>query len=54
VLKSPEGAIVGGVTGEIYWDWLYIDLLWVSEELRGQEFGRRLVEQIEREGQSQG
>ena len=27
VLHAHDQEIVGGVIGEIYWDWLYIDLL---------------------------
>jgi len=28
VLKGSEGEVVGGVIAEVYWEWLYIDLLW--------------------------
>lgn len=43
MLKDSEGTIVGGVIGATYWGWLYIDLMWVKEDLRGQGFGRRLL-----------
>jgi hypothetical protein len=32
VLNSPDQEIVGGVIGETYWDWFYINLLWVKLE----------------------
>ena len=35
VLQTPEGEIVGGVIGATYWDWLYVNLMWVREDLRG-------------------
>ena len=43
VLHSPDHVIVGGVIGETYWDWFYLDLLWVQEELRGRGYGHRLL-----------
>jgi GNAT superfamily N-acetyltransferase len=54
VLHAPDQAIVGGVIGEIYWDWLYIDLLWVKDELRGRGFGHRLLKHVEQEAQQHG
>jgi GNAT superfamily N-acetyltransferase len=54
VLKDPEGEIAGGILGEIYWDWFYIDLLWVKEPLRGQGYGRSLLTQAEERARRQG
>ena len=54
VLKASDGTIVGGVLGETYWEWLYIDLLWVKEDLRRQGYGRKLMEQAEQEGRNRG
>jgi GNAT superfamily N-acetyltransferase len=42
-LYAPDGAVVGGLIGATYWDWLYIDLLWVTDELRGRGHGHRLL-----------
>ncbi len=53
-LYSPEGAIVGGIFGATYWDWLYIDLLWVEDELRGCGYGHRLLTLAEQEAQQRG
>jgi GNAT superfamily N-acetyltransferase len=54
VLKNPEGEIVGGILGEIYWDWFYIDLLWVKEPLRRRGYGRSLLKHAEERARQQG
>ena len=54
VLQMPEKEIVGGVLGEVYWDWFYIDLLWVKEELRGLGYGHRLLVRAEEEARQCG
>lgn len=43
IIQSPDGKVVGGLIGETHWDWLYINLLFVKEELRGQGFGQQLL-----------
>jgi GNAT superfamily N-acetyltransferase len=53
-LYAPDQEIVGGVVGEIYWDWLFIELLWVKDELRGHGYGHRLMECIEDEARKRG
>jgi GNAT superfamily N-acetyltransferase len=47
VLQAPDQEVVGGVIGEVYWDWLHVDLLWVREDLRGRGYGRRLLACVE-------
>jgi len=54
VLLLPKDDIVGGVIGATYWNWLYVDLMWVREDLRGQGFGRRLLELAEKEARARG
>lgn len=54
VLKSPEGEIVGGVIGATYWDWLYVNLMWVREDLRQQGFGGRLLSLAEEKARERG
>lgn len=46
-LRDDEGAIFGGLIGNTYWGWLYVGVLWVSEALRGQGYGRQLLRQAE-------
>jgi len=54
VLQSPDGEIVGGVIGATYWDWLYINLMWVREDLRGRGFGQHLLAKAEEEARRRG
>ena len=54
VLRSPDQEIVGGVIGATYWNWLYINLMWIKEELRGRGYGQRLLMLAEEEGRKRG
>jgi GNAT superfamily N-acetyltransferase len=54
VLYTPDQVIVGGVIGATYWDWLYIDLLWLKDELRGRGHGHRLLTLAEQEARKRG
>ena len=54
VLYAPDQEIVGGVVGATYWGWLYIDLLWVKDELRGRGYGHRLLTHAEEEARQRG
>ncbi len=47
-VRDDTGRIRGGACGQIGWDWLHTDLLWVDEALRGEGIGSRLLAQIER------
>ncbi len=40
--------------GATYWDWFYLDLLWVKEELRGQGYGHRLLMLAENRARERG
>ena len=53
-LVDPDQKIVGGVLGELFWNWLHVELLWVPEELRGRGFGDRLLATIEDEARQRG
>ena len=45
--RNVTDKIVGGVTGEIHWGWLHVQMLWVDEVYRGQQIGSRLINDIE-------
>lgn len=54
VLQGPDQEIEGGVIGVIYWDWLYVDLMWLKEEFRGRGYGHRLLTLLEDEARQRG
>ncbi len=54
VVQSPDQKIAGGVIAELYWGWMYIDLMWIEKELRGQGYGHRLLTQVEEEARQRG
>ena len=54
VLKGPDQTVLGGVIGITYWDWLYIDLIWLPEEYRGRGYGHRLLTLAEEEVRQRG
>jgi len=43
VLRDDAGSIVGGLTGSTNWGWLHVDLLAVSEDVRGAGAGSALL-----------
>ena len=53
-LRDDTGAIVGGLVGELKWEWLYIDMLWIDETQRGAGFGEALVRQAEQAAREHG
>ncbi len=53
-LRDAGDEVVGGLLGVIWGGILFIRILWVSEALRGQGFGRRLMEMAERRAVERG
>ena len=53
-LRDDSGAIVGGLLGELKWEWLYVDLVWIDEAHRGAGFGEVLMRQAEQEARDYG
>jgi ribosomal protein S18 acetylase RimI-like enzyme len=53
-LRDESGAIVGGLVGELKWEWLYVDLLWIDEAHRGGGFGEALVARAEEAAREHG
>lgn len=47
ILRDEEDKILGGITETIFWYSLHIDFLWVDESLRGQGYGKQLLDNIE-------
>jgi ribosomal protein S18 acetylase RimI-like enzyme len=49
LLRDEAGEVKGGALGGIWGEWLYVKLLWVAEELRGQGYGSQLLTMAEAE-----
>ncbi|WP_419960168.1 GNAT family N-acetyltransferase [Psychrobacillus sp. BM2] len=47
ILRNEDEIILGGITGTIFWYHLHIDFLWVDESLRGNGYGKQLLDNIE-------
>ncbi len=47
LLRDGTGRAIGGLTGRIGYGWLFVQLLHVPAELRGQGHGRALMQQAE-------
>ncbi len=52
--KDAAGTLIGGIYGEMYWDWLHINSLWVETRHRGAGIGSQLLHQIEQAAISKG
>ena len=45
--KDENGVVQVGLKGETFYNWLYIDWLWIADHLRGQDYGSKLLLQAE-------
>ncbi|TGS65773.1 GNAT family N-acetyltransferase [Mesorhizobium sp. M3A.F.Ca.ET.174.01.1.1] len=53
-VRDADGAIVAGVSGYTAWGWLFVQWLWVDEELRGRRMAATMLEAAEREALARG
>lgn len=53
-VHDSDNALIGGLIASTFWGWLYVDLLWVEEEHRGQGHGGRLLSAAEEEARRRG
>jgi ribosomal protein S18 acetylase RimI-like enzyme len=44
---DEAGELLAGMMAVISWEWLFIEALWVSDDLRGLGVGRKLMEQAQ-------
>jgi GNAT superfamily N-acetyltransferase len=47
-LKDEQEQVYGGILGEVCWNWLEIQYLYVEPEHRGAGYGRQLIQAVER------
>ncbi len=53
-VKDATGKVLGGIQGITYYGCLYIDMLWVAEELRSKGIGTQLMQKAEILGKERG
>ncbi|AZO81690.1 hypothetical protein BLM15_23780 [Bosea sp. Tri-49] len=53
-LRDEAGAMVGGLVGELKWEWLYVDLFWIDEGHRGAGHGEALLAMAEQAARDYG
>ena len=46
-VSNNDGEIIAGTAGRSFGDWFLLDTLWVSESLRGNNLGTKLLNDIE-------
>ena len=54
LVRNPTGKILGGVSGYTAWGWLYVQWLWLDDDLRGQGLAGRMLEMAEAEAVKRG
>jgi|SRR5688572_14656056 GNAT superfamily N-acetyltransferase len=52
--RDAEGRIVGGLAGQLYWNALYVELLWLQDGERSRGMGRSLMQEAERRARRAG
>ena len=45
-IKNAQGEVVAGAAGRTFGDWLLLNTLWVSDELRGQNIGSQILKAV--------
>ena len=53
-VRDESGEIVGGLLGHTFWGWLYVEILWIDESVRGQGYGHTLLAAAEQEAIARG
>lgn len=52
--RDKDGAVIGGIRAACYWNTLHIELLWLSDSLRGKGTGRKLMDRAEHHAREHG
>ena len=52
--RDHEGDVVGGIRATAFWNYCIIELMWLSEHVRGQGLGTRLMQRAEEHARAHG
>jgi RimJ/RimL family protein N-acetyltransferase len=52
--RDADGALVGGCSGQVSWNWLHVQLLWLDPAHRGTGLGARIMDAIEEAARRRG
>jgi GNAT superfamily N-acetyltransferase len=47
-VRDAEGEVQGGMIGQMLWEWLYVEKLWLPASLRGTGMGAAVLDAAER------
>jgi GNAT superfamily N-acetyltransferase len=53
-LFDSTNHLIGGAFGKISYQWLFVDILWIAEQNRGQGHGRDVLQRAEQEARRYG
>ncbi|PWQ95675.1 GNAT family N-acetyltransferase [Leucothrix arctica] len=54
LIRDEDGKILGGLTGKTLFTAFHVNLLWLSEPIRGLGYGTKLMQQAEQEAKDRG
>ncbi|MFI5011480.1 MAG: GNAT family N-acetyltransferase [Hyphomicrobiales bacterium] len=54
VSLREQGELRGACVGRTYWNWLYVDMLWIAEGFRDRGYGKTLLSSAEEEARGRG
>jgi GNAT superfamily N-acetyltransferase len=53
-IKNEQGDVIAGGGARTFGDWLLINTLWVSDELRGKNIGSKILKELETAAKNRG
>ncbi len=54
IVSDENDHWIGGITAELYWNWVEIDVLWLNDQIRGMGIGTELLKRVEMIGAEKG
>lgn len=54
VIRDESGTVIGGLSGYTSWGWLFTQLLFIPESLRGKGMAAKLLTEAENEARTRG